>query len=147
MLPSDMVSGITSSLESMKVDPGKIATVHATLTRLTDMVAGSRFMDLQVPADSFGGSPESALLAKHHGVAKQVVEDTLVGLQADLAEFAAATLKAAALITDADVGSAELMQARQDAVEVLRDATSHSEADVRNLESRAEHVTTGSVEG
>jgi hypothetical protein len=138
---ADIVTGITSALKDLNVAPDKVAEVATKLTSSSDSIGDSSFMQrLHVSQSAFGGSLEGSRLGYHHTKAQQVIEDTLGGVMDDLARFAAATTRAAALVADADTTSATDLKHKQEAVAVLASSTRYFEGDRANHESRNEHL-------
>ena len=141
MLPSDIVTGITSALEDLDVDPAKIADVVTVLRTNSDSIGDSAFMTrMHIATAAFGGSEQGAQLGYHHQKAQLVIEDTLRGVMDDLTRFARAASKAVTMVADADTSSAADLRVKQEAVDLLVGSTRYFEGDRANHDSRNEHL-------
>jgi hypothetical protein len=144
MLPSEIVSGITTALTDLNVAPDKVAEVSGKLTESSDKLGDSAFMKrLHVSESAFGGSPAGGQLGAHHAKAQQIIEETLRGVMDDLTRFAHATTRAVNLVDEADTDSAASLQTKQEAVAVLASSTRYFEGDAANHEARNEHLGGG----
>lgn len=130
-----LIGGVTRALQDLQVDPEHIKQVHDALENVATTLERSSLV--QRPIDPvFGASQQADSLTFHHAQARRVIEDTILGVAVDLQRFAAGVQKAVALVDDADMTNAEQLLAKQRAVELLAAATSFSEGDRRNHESR-----------
>ena len=136
MFVPEMVRDITSVLQDLNVDQEVIDSVVSTLESTTQSLEGSRFPDLHVPEAAFGSSGTGAQLGYHHLKAHQVISDTLQGLVDDLTRFRDGVRRAERLVATADSDSATDLTRTRSAVELIVDASTFTEGDRRNHESR-----------
>lgn len=136
------LGGMDQALQDLDVDPEHIKKVHDALESLARSLESGSFITR--PVDPvFGASHTADSLTFHHTKARQVIEDTILGVVVDLQRFATGVQHAVTLVDDADLTNAGQMQARQRAVELLAASTSYSEGDRRNHESRNENLGGG----
>lgn len=144
IIPS-LIGDVIETLRDLSVDPDQIKEVAATLDTNRQQLEDSDFLQrFSMSGRAFGGSEQGGQLDLHHGMAQEIIADTLRGVVTDLDRFARGVERAVTLVGDADTGNAASLQARQQAVDVLAGATGHSEADRRNRESRNDNLGPGS---
>lgn len=145
MVIPDLVGSIRNLLGELNIDQAVIDDVVKTLHTSSNDLDRSPFPDLHVPESSFGGSEKGAELGYHHLKAHQVVSDTLQGVVTDLERFRDGVRNAEKLVQTADTTSAADLHRKRQATELILDASQHSEGDLRNHESRNEHLGAGAT--
>ena len=130
------LEGLRSAFEELRIDQTEINKVINTLHTQSGDLHESRFQNLDVPAAAFGGSASAGQLGYHHSRAHQVVSDTLKGVVADLQRFREGIQRAETLVQEADADSADQLNRKRQATELLADVAGYSEGDRRNHEAR-----------
>jgi hypothetical protein len=100
----------------------------------------------------FGGSPLGLSLADHHGRARRVIVETILGVVADLNRYRDGVDEAVRLLDTVDYGSADTLERTRERVEseivaVIGDATSGSEAGQQYDEARNSEANQGRQPG
>jgi hypothetical protein len=126
--------------DDLNIDQVVIDDVKKKLQHAAEQMGNSRFPDVHVGGSSFGSSRTAADLGFHHTKAHQVITDTLEGVLADLERFHQGIQTAERLVEEADSTSASDLNRKKQAAEVLVTASSHSDGDERNQQSRNENL-------
>lgn len=136
-------SVISSIGDEINVDQQVIDEVKKKLHHAAGQMERSRFPHVRVAESAFGSCHSGADLGFHHGKAHEVIADTLEGVLSDLTRFHDGLVKAEGFIQGADEGSASDLTAKKHALTALVSAASYSEGDLRNHESRNQHLGNG----
>ena len=134
-VPGDGSSG------EIQNDPEAIENLKRTLeTQATDL-DGADLRYVTLSGSEFGGSGLGLSLGDHHGRARRVTVETILGVVADLNRYRDGVVEADRLLNQADTDSAADMdrtraRAEGEAASTINEATSFSEADEAYDEAR-----------
>jgi hypothetical protein len=131
-----LIDGLIRSIETI-LDQQKIDAVKTGLDEGADALHRSRFDDLALAREAFGGSEQGLRLGGHHDRAHQVIAETLSGVVADLRDFREGVLDAETRLRDIDGGSAQDLDRTQAALAELQDANAFLASDSKYDDARS----------
>lgn len=133
-------------------NPQDLEALKQTLLRQAQELDGADLKTTTLSGSEFGGRDLGFSLGDHHGRARRVIVDTILGVVEDLNRYHDGVRQAAEMLDAADVGSADSMERSRQRVEadivvILDEATEHSEGDQAYDESRNSSANEGRPEG
>lgn len=132
------IGGFIRGLETV-LEPGELEVVKRTLLASATKLERGEFQNLDVSASAFGGSETANELGFHHGLAHQVIAETLAGVSADLRDFREGVVRAEAMLNDADTVAGSDLSRQEAAVAALEDANRWFAGDHKYDQARNEH--------
>ncbi|HSP60348.1 MAG TPA: hypothetical protein VLO09_04745 [Ornithinimicrobium sp.] len=132
------IGGFIRGLETV-LEPDELEVVKRTLLTSANNLERGDFHNLDVSASAFGGSETANELGFHHGLAHQVIADTLAGVTADMRDFREGVVRAEAMLNDADAVAGSDLSRQEAAVAELEDANRWFDGDHKYAQARNEH--------
>ncbi|HSP60736.1 MAG TPA: hypothetical protein VLO09_06715 [Ornithinimicrobium sp.] len=133
-----IIGGFMRGLETV-LEPGELEEVKRALLTNANKLDGGEFRNLKVLPSAFGGSETANELGFHHGLAHQVIADTLAGVTADMRDFREGVVRAEAMLNDADDAAGSDLRRREAVVAELEDANRWFDGDHEYHQARNEH--------
>lgn len=127
-------------------DPDKIAELKRTLTRNAGLLEDGEFRNVELATNAFGSSAEAEDLGRHHALAHTIVADTILGVVDDLLGFRDGVEVFERHVDQADGDTAADLQQRQQGVAALVAASTYSQGDRNNRDSRSENLPPNGTE-
>ena len=132
------IGGFIRGLETV-LEPDELDDVKRTLLKGANKLEGGEFQNLDVSVSAFGSSETATELSYHHGLAHQVIAETLAGVVADMRDFREGVVRAEAMLNDADAAAGSDLGRQEAAVAALQDANRWFEGDHKYDQARNEH--------
>jgi hypothetical protein len=134
---ADEAAGLMNQLH---LDPAVVEQAHTALTEIVQMLQGDDFAYMgTIQQQSFGGNSPAESLSFHHGLAHQVMTDTLNGVVKDVSDFVANLKKAVELVQTADQQSHAGLTGTTALVQAMDHLYRYSAADADNQHARNHH--------
>ncbi len=145
-LPSGLPEGDTRTNEA------DLEALKQSLLERAEDLDGADIKNVTLRGHEFGGSELGLQLGDHHGRARRVIVETILGVVADLDRYRDGVVQAERLLDLADTGSADSMdrnraRAEGEVASIMQQATAVSEADSSYDEARNSDANEGRAPG